>query len=101
MDEILCCYHSNETSSAVLSHGTIHGTIHVYRKLFEVTSPDVGYFSLSLVKPVLNGHPVLSGQLAFAQTCKLSLPLTLTHAPSLVFCCVTDLLFRGLLCDTH
>ena len=24
MDEILWCYHSNETSSAVLSHGTIH-----------------------------------------------------------------------------
>ena len=23
MDEILWCYHSNETSSAVLSHGTI------------------------------------------------------------------------------
>ena len=24
MDEILWCYHSNETSSAVLSHGTIY-----------------------------------------------------------------------------
>ena len=24
VDEILCCYHSNETSSAVLSHGTIY-----------------------------------------------------------------------------
>ena len=24
VDEILWCYHSNETSSAVLSHGTIH-----------------------------------------------------------------------------
>ena len=24
VDEILCCDHSNETSSAVLSHGTIY-----------------------------------------------------------------------------
>ena len=24
VDQILCCYHSNETSSAVLSHGTIY-----------------------------------------------------------------------------
>ena len=24
MDEILWCYHSNETSSAILSHGTIY-----------------------------------------------------------------------------
>ena len=24
VDEILCCYHSNETSSAVLSRGTIY-----------------------------------------------------------------------------
>ena len=42
VDEILRCYHSNETSSAVLSHGTIYlvcsSTFEVFRwKSFGVT----------------------------------------------------------------
>ena len=34
VDEILCCYHSNETSSAVLSRGTIYFS-EFYKRKFE------------------------------------------------------------------
>ena len=42
-DKILCCYHSNETSSAVLSHGTVYLVL-----AGEIIEYKMGYFTRSL-----------------------------------------------------
>ena len=43
MDEILWCYHSNETYSTVLSHGTIYLVL-----AGEIIEYKMGYFTHSL-----------------------------------------------------
>ena len=55
MDEILWCYHSNKTSSAVLSHGTIYVvcTVEPIRDAFTNGSNKIG---------LIKGVAVLPGQ---------------------------------------
>ena len=56
VDEILWCDHSNETSSAALSHGTIYNQV-FYKMKFGIRL-DFGFLALLGVKGL--SHPVFA-----------------------------------------